>query len=111
VTGIVGLQSYRLQLPTTWKIHDVFHISKLTPFVTPKFPSQFKPFVVPELTDTPQIVQSILSHRQLHNKTLYLILLQDQDPENAKWLPEDFLLQLSDPLGIVDAYRQNLPSP
>jgi len=110
ITECVGLQSYRLQLPTSWKIHDVFHTSKLTLFVAPKFPSQLEPIAIPELTDPPPIIQSIISHRQLRNRTFYLVLLQDQNPEDAKWVSDELLKTFLDPLNILSNYQQRLPS-
>jgi hypothetical protein len=105
ITELVGIQSYRLKLPTSWKIHDVFHTSKLIPFITPKFPSQFQPVVVPELAETAPVLESIISHHQLHKKTFYLILLQDQNPEDAKWVSYEFLQTLSDPHSILNMYK------
>jgi len=108
ITELVGIQSYRLQLPTSWKIHDVFHTSKLIPFVSPKFPSQFNPIVVPELAETAPVLQSVISHRQLRNKTLYLILLQNQNPEDAKWVSNEFLQTISDPHRVFNTYQNNV---
>lgn len=36
----VGDISYCLKLPSSWKIHNVFHTSKLVPYTPPAFPSQ-----------------------------------------------------------------------
>ena len=36
----VGKSAYRLELPPTWQIHNVFHESKLKPAPEPVFPIQ-----------------------------------------------------------------------
>ena len=53
VLGAVGKSAYRLELPPTWKIHDVFHESKLKPAANPQFPKQKKkePRPPPEIID------------------------------------------------------------
>jgi len=86
ITEFVGTQSYRLRLPPAWKIHDVFHTSKLTPYITPKFTSQLDPIIIPDLAEALPVMQSIIAHRNLSNKTLCLVLLQNQDPEDATWV-------------------------
>ena len=40
VLGAVGRLAYWLKLPPTWKIHDMFHESKLKPAADPQFPKQ-----------------------------------------------------------------------
>ena len=40
VLAVVGKSAYRLELPSTWQIHDVFHESKLKPASEPIFPIQ-----------------------------------------------------------------------
>jgi hypothetical protein len=110
ITEIVGIQSYRLRLPSSWKIHDVFHTSKLTPYVTPKFPSQTDPIIVPDLANTSAVLQSIIDHHKLRKKTLYLVLLQNQDPEDATWISRETLSTFLDPLSIVASYHHNFPS-
>jgi hypothetical protein len=32
ITGVISLVVYRLTLPLSWKIHNVFHVSLLTPY-------------------------------------------------------------------------------
>ena len=110
VTETVGIQDYRLRLPHSWRIHDVFHTSKLTPYIKPKFPSQLDPIIVPNLADTLPVLQSIIDHRSLRNKTLYLVLLQNQNPEDATWITYDRMSTLLDPLSIVASYHRDFPS-
>jgi hypothetical protein len=109
VTEIVGLQSYRLQLPISWKIHNVFHTSKLTTYITPAFPSQFDLIITPELTETPATLQNIILHRKLRNKTLFLTLLENQSPEDAKWVPLDVLQTFYDPQHVFAEYKNWFP--
>lgn len=43
----VGPLAYRLKLPRTWKIHPVFNVVYLSPYIKPSFPTQ------PQLTQPP----------------------------------------------------------
>jgi hypothetical protein len=110
VTELIGLQDYRLRLPPSWKIGNTFHTSRLTRYTMPAFPSQIDPPRIPDLAEMPPIIDSIISHRHLRKKTLYLVLLQDQDPEDAKWLPLTTLTNYSDPHSVVDAYHREFPA-
>ncbi|MCO5552666.1 hypothetical protein L7F22_006182 [Adiantum nelumboides] len=92
----IGTQAYKLKLPTHLKIHDVFHVSLL------------KPYILSEghLLDDEQIImqtQNILElqpsriletrERTLRNRTLreHLIQWQDYPEEDATWEDESTL--------------------
>ena len=76
----------------------------------PAFLSQLEPIPVPDLAESPPIIDSIISHRNLRKKALYLVLLQNQDPEDAKWLPLATLINFSDPHSVVEAYHREFPA-
>jgi hypothetical protein len=88
VVSKVGEVAYRLALPTTAKIHDVFHVSMLKPFKgTP-------PVVAPDLpadvsylsSESAQLVPySILAQRFLQGHRQFLIQWTGQDIEEATW--------------------------
>ena len=105
VTELIGIQDYCLCLPPSWKIGNTVHTSKLTPYNMPAFPSQLETIPVPDLAETQPIVASIISHHDLHKKALYLVLLQDQDPKDAKWLPFTTLAKFADPHSVIATYH------
>lgn len=106
VLECVGLQSYCLQLPSSWLIHDVFHISKLTPFTaSPVFPSQqATPVIPPVLADEAPTLSKILEHRALRNSSRYLILLSGQDDADATWVSLREACSFRDPNNVLGAY-------
>jgi len=110
VTELIGLQDYRLRLLPSWKIGNTFHTSKLTHYTIPAFPSQIEPTPIPDLAEAQPIIDSIISHRNLRKKTLYLVLLQDQNPEDAKWLPLATLANFLDPHSVVETYHREFPA-
>jgi transposase InsO family protein len=104
----VGLQSYRLELPQSWKIHNVFHVSKLVPFVSPQFPSQLEPPRIPEIPNETPCISSIISHRELRNTRHFLVLLRGQNAEDAKWLDPATLASYDDPNNVLRSYISTL---
>ena len=105
----IGATSYRLRLPSSWKIHDVFHVSKLTPFRTPSFTSQHQHPSIPDLpAEARPTLHSVLHHKQLRNRVLYLALLTGDAPEDAKWIPHSDLITFDDPTHALQSYRSSL---
>lgn len=101
--------SYRLLLPSSWKIHDIFHVSKLVPFRTPSFPSQSSTSSLPPLIPTSdKSPTKILLHKHLHNKVIYLALLSGDNPEDARWISHTELSALLDPDNVVQSYLSSL---
>ncbi|MEN9524269.1 MAG: hypothetical protein RL536_338 [Candidatus Parcubacteria bacterium] len=87
--------AFRLDLPPTWKIHNVFHISLLEPSPVDPFPEQVSIPPPPEEIEgqLEYEIEKILSHRQFHGRTQYLIRWRGYGAEDDTWEPADVVAE------------------
>ena len=91
----IGAQAYRLQLPDTWRIHPVFHVSLLKHW-RPSLVQQVPGEVELEDADTPQYfdVEKILRWRWTsktrRRRREFLVLWQGYPVEEAEWIPASY---------------------
>ena len=106
----INEMAYQLRLPSTWLIHNAFHVSLLKPYRgdPPKEPIIEEP---PEFEGQEEILQpeSILRHEDklLRNgKTIrrYLIKFKNYPFEDARWMQG---IQLKDHVNLVNTYNDS----
>jgi hypothetical protein len=92
INKMVGLNSALLQLPDTWNIHPVFHVSLLRPYIHDAQITAFPP-PLPEIIDgSPYyLVDQVLAHRirRVRRKRVheYLIKWKGYTDEHNSWEP------------------------
>lgn len=103
----VSSVAYKLDLPTSLKIHPVFHISLLRPYKQPddyphRDPTPPPPPEVSINDETEYEVEQILDHRTRRNKKEYLVKWKGYPEYDATWEPEDHLINAEE---IVREYE------
>lgn len=94
IRDMVGHNAARLDLPSTWRIHNVFHVSLLRPYHAR---NTSRPVPLPSVVDgLPSYeVESIISHRDLkvgsHTVRQYLVKWQGFLDEHNSWETVDDL--------------------
>lgn len=114
VTHKVNEVAYRLDLPSGTRMHNVFHVSLLRPYVssdrTPRPPQ-------PDIVDGELEfeVEAILDHREVkhkrHRKRFFLIRWKGQGPEYDSWEPEANLTNCATLLRSYWAAREQPAAP
>ena len=92
VTETIGQQAYRLALPDTWKIHNVFHVSLLKKYRAAEL-QEDQPVShadVPEVEESYFEIEKILRWRKVKRRNSivkqYLVLWKNYPVEDAQWI-------------------------
>ena len=90
ITKVLSPLSYKLKLPTSWKIHLVFHTSLLTPYRENEIHRPNFPTPLPDLIDNEEEyeIEQILKHCGPSNNGSYLIRWKGYTAEKDTWLKE-----------------------
>ena len=92
IISTVRKSAYKLELPTGWTIHDVFHESKLKPAQEPQFPMQkgTRPRPPPDIIDGNEEhkVEEVKQVRKRSGKKEFLIKWKGLPQEENTWEPE-----------------------
>ena len=93
ITEKIGSQAYRVKLPDTWTMHDVFHVSLLKKWKTSVYRSdETKREDELDLEEEKQLkVEKLLRWKKMGRgqPPAYLVLWEGHPPEDATWEPAD----------------------
>ena len=110
----IGQNAYRLDLPSTWTIHPVFHVSLLKDFRTSRFhptAATTLPELVPATPTEPRVfnIERILRWRWMvgqRRRKEYLVLWSGYPLEEATWEPTS---HFTSPSGLRGLLRRDNP--
>ena len=110
ITEVLGPVTYRLKLPKSWQIHDVFHATLLRPYKENEIYGENFMEPPPELLEGEEVyeVETILNHRRRGWGYQYFIKWQGYLITDASWEPENVFSNDGDTLKIYKT-RHNLP--
>jgi len=105
ITDVLGLVTYRLQLPTSWQIHNVFHAMLLKPYKENNVYGPNFPEPPPEVENDEEVyeVESILNHRKRGRGYQYHVKWKGYSISEASWEPEQ---AFSDDGDMLSLYKQ-----
>jgi Chromo (CHRromatin Organisation MOdifier) domain len=90
VEEVLGPVTYQLKLPTTWKIHNVFHAVLLKPYIKTEVHGENFTRPIPDILDGEEVynVETILRHRRRGQSYQYLIKWEGYPISEASWNPK-----------------------
>ena len=105
ILEVLGPVTYRLNLPTSWKIHNVFHATLLRPYVENDIYGNNYPRPLPELLEGEEVyhVETIMKHRKRGRGYQYYIKWEGYPISEATWENES---AFSDDGEILNLYKQ-----
>jgi transposase InsO family protein len=109
ISAIINPVSYKLSLPPQCKIHPVFHVSLLEPYVDSTFPDRLQPVPPPVEVDQhiEYEVEAILDSRLHRQQLQYLVQWKGYPVEEATWEPTVHVANCST---LVQSFHDRYPS-
>ena len=110
----IGPNAYKLKLPEQLqgKMHDVFHISLLEPYIENSIPERETPPPPPVGDDLDFYeVEAVLDSRVKHRKVEYLVHWKGYGPDNRTWEPFDNLIVDGQYPAVKDFHKRNHGKP
>ena len=91
ITEVLGPVTYRLKIPATWRIHNVFHATLLRQYKENEIYGQNFNEPPPELLEGEEVyeVETILNHRKRGRGYQYYVKWQGYPISDASWEPEN----------------------
>jgi hypothetical protein len=107
ITKVVSPLAMELELPKTWRIHNVIHVSKLRPYKPSTIPGQASIPQPPIQVDDHEEweVEEILNSRHRYGKLEYLIKWKGFTAEHNTWEP--WSNALNAPKAITKFHKKN----
>jgi len=104
IEEVLGPVTYRLKLPTTWKIHNVFHATLLRPYLENEIYGNNYPRPLPELLEGEEVyeVETILKHRRRGKGYQYYVKWKGYPITEATW---EFETAFSDDGDMLQQYK------
>ena len=109
----LSVTAYRLQLPDSMKIHNVFHVSLLAPYVgAPSWMQVEQPQpTLPQIGNETRVPFRILAHQRVREGKRrvreFLVLWQNEPAHEASWVSES---QLQHVKHLINAYFSSATS-
>jgi hypothetical protein len=105
ITDVLGPVTYRLQLPPSWRIHNVFHATLLRSYKENDIYGPNFPEPPPELAEGEEVyeIETILNHRKRGRGYQYYIKWRGYPISDASWEPEHVFSDDGDTLKL---YKQ-----
>jgi hypothetical protein len=90
ITEVLSPITYRLQLPRSWKIHDVFHAILLRPYKETEIYRENYLRPPPTIQEGEEVyeIEAILNHRRRGRMYHYLVKWNGYPITEASWEPE-----------------------
>ena len=106
ISKVISKVAYKLELPSTLRIHPVFHVSLLKPYQECEdFEREVPPppIFIPEVQQEEYEVESILDKKIVRRRPFYLIKWLGYPLHEATWEP---LAHLTNAKDLVDEFEQ-----